>query len=312
VSEIYVVRYREEMKGEWTEFVKSSRNGIFLFDRGYMDYHSHRFEDISLMIYESNKLISVLPINVKGNIAYSHAGLTYGGMVYDERMTSNKMLEAMRAVRSYLSGNNIEVLFYKPIPYIFSKIPSQEDLYALTIMGAKLVKRDLSSAICLSSIPKISKGRKYQVNLAKKNNVLVEKSDEYIAYWKVLEKVISKHGVQPVHSVDEIKLLASRFSENIKLYTASIDEKIEAGIVLYDNGSVIHTQYMAATDTARNVGALDLVISQIIDVYKDCRTYLSFGISTENEGKDLNVGLIRQKESFGARGLVHDLYELHI
>lgn len=310
MSEIYVVRYSEEMKGKWTKFVQSSRNGIFLFDRGYMDYHSHRFEDISLMIYEGNKLLSVLPLNVKGNIAYSHAGLTYGGMVYDESMTSNKMLEAMKAVRSFLSENNVKTLFYKAIPHIFSKIPSQEDLYALTIMGAKLVRRDLSSAICLSSIPKISKGRKYQINLAKKNNVLVEKSNEYITYWKLLEEVISRHGAQPVHSVNEIKLLANRFPENIKLYTASIEGKIEAGIVLYDNGNVIHTQYMAATDTARNIGALDLVISEIIEKYKGCRAYLSFGISTENAGKDLNIGLIRQKESFGARGLVHDFYEL--
>ena len=42
------------------------------------------------------------------------------------------------------------------------------------------------------------------------------------------------------------------------------------------------------------------------------KTYFDFGISTEENGRVLNSGLIDQKEGFGARGVVHDHYELDI
>jgi len=46
-----IIRYTSEKVQEWNAFVATSKNGTFLFNRGYMDYHSHRFEDCSLMFF---------------------------------------------------------------------------------------------------------------------------------------------------------------------------------------------------------------------------------------------------------------------
>ena len=45
------------------------------------------------------------------------------------------------------------------------------------------------------------------------------------------------------------------------------------------------------------------------DVYKN-KKFFDFGISNENEGKIINKGLLKWKESFGARAIVHDFYEV--
>ena len=44
-----IKRYSDRCKDEWDDFVRDSRNGTFLFMRGYMDYHADRFADFSLM-----------------------------------------------------------------------------------------------------------------------------------------------------------------------------------------------------------------------------------------------------------------------
>lgn len=104
-------------------------------------------------------------------------------------------------------------------------------------------------------------------------------------------------------------LLKSRFPENIELYVAKLNNKMIAGTVLFIYDNLVHTQYLAADDTAREVGALDLVISELLTIYKN-KKYFDFGISTENNGRYLNEGLIRQKEGFGGRVIAYNTYLL--
>lgn len=83
-----IVRYTPEHKTEWNRFVAQSKNGTFLFDRNYMDYHSDRFLDFSLMFYLEGRLYALMPANKKGDVFQSHAGLTYGGLVMDAKTTA--------------------------------------------------------------------------------------------------------------------------------------------------------------------------------------------------------------------------------
>ena len=59
-------KYSSKNKDIWNEFIKNSKNGIFMFDRNFMDYHSDRFIDFSLMFYEEEKLIAVMPASLHG------------------------------------------------------------------------------------------------------------------------------------------------------------------------------------------------------------------------------------------------------
>ena len=80
-------RYTSELADEWNQFIAKSKNGTFLFDRRYMDYHADRFNDHSLLFYLGNRLLAVLPAHASGDTLYSHNGLTYGGLVMSSRLT---------------------------------------------------------------------------------------------------------------------------------------------------------------------------------------------------------------------------------
>jgi len=49
-----MVRYSSDKKQIWNDFNRSAKNPLFMFDRDYMDYHSDRFKDHSLMFYKEN------------------------------------------------------------------------------------------------------------------------------------------------------------------------------------------------------------------------------------------------------------------
>ncbi len=308
-----IVRYRIEYKEMWDSFIDSARNSHFFFKRDYLEYHSNRFKDYSLLIFNKKKLISILPANIDNNILYSHQGLTFGGLILNRDIKTIQILEIFELLYNYLKDNSIVKMIYKSIPYIYHRMPSEEDRYALFRLNAKLIRRDISSTIALSSEFKYSKLRRRVINRAKRESLEIVKSDNYREFWRVLREILRvKYRVSPVHSLEEIEYLASRFRDNIKLYIVKRDYRILAGTIIYENRDIVHTQYLANSIEGKEIGALDLLIDYLItNIYRDKR-YFDFGISTENGGRYLNSGLISQKEGFGARGVVHDFYELEI
>ena len=70
----------------------------------------------------------------------------------------------------------------------------------------------------------------------------------------MLDKILIKyHGTHPVHSADELRMLADKFPNNIKLYTAEKNGQIEAGTVLFLQSGVVHTQYLANSDEGKKL-----------------------------------------------------------
>ena len=309
-----VSRYTKEFKDLWNGFVRNSKNGHFFFQREYMEYHSDRFEDFSLLIFDdSERLITILPANLKENILYSHQGLTFGGFLLDDKMKTETMLEIFELMKYFLKEQNIEKIVYKCIPYIYHIKPSEEDKYALFRNDAKLVRRDVSTTIDLNSKIKYQEQRARAVKKAIKNDLIFEESKDFKSYWKILEETLNaQHNAKPVHSVEEIERLATLFPDNIKLFVAIRDNKMLGGTLVFENKTIVHTQYLANSFEGRNIGALDFVIDKLINEVYSNKRYFDFGISNEDAGRYINTGLIAQKEGFGARAVVHDFYELEI
>lgn len=309
-----IIKYTAQYKNLWNEFVNNSKNSHFFFQRDYMEYHSDRFEDFSLMVFdETNKLIAILPANIKKDILHSHQGLTFGGFLVDDRMKTETMLEIFELLKQFLKEQNIEKIVYKCIPYIYHIKPSEEDRYVLFRNDAKLIRRDVSSTIDLTEQVRYSKGRKWTINKAKKESIETFESDDYETFWELLSGVLeSNHEAKPVHTLEEITKLANLFPKNIRLFLAKRNEIIVSGALIYENQNIVHTQYLANSEEGRDLGALDFLIDYLIkNIFKN-KKYFDFGISNEDAGRYLNTGLIAQKEGFGARAVVHDFYELEI
>jgi hypothetical protein len=313
---IKVIQYNEENKELWDDFIQTSTKPMFMFNRNYMDYHRDRFTDHSLMFYDDEKLVSVLPMNIMNDRLYSHGGLTFGGFFFDCSLKQHEMNDCFQALIDYSKKNNIKEIIYKSVPSIYSNEPSEEDRYALYLHHASLEKVEASTAIKFENPIKMPKGRKAQISRARREGVVIEEKtseEDYFDFIELENSVLEKyHDTKAVHTGAELFLLHSRFPENIHLFAAMCDGEMIAGTVIFEYPSVIHTQYMAADETAREIGALDLTIKTVMDKYSSNKKYLDFGISTEQDGYFLNTGLISQKEGFGGRTIVYETYKLPI
>jgi hypothetical protein len=307
--------YTNDDRFAWNHFVVNSKNTHFMFQRDYMEYHSSRFDDFSLMASDDNDtLLAILPANLHNKTLYSHQGLTFGGLCTHRSVTTNMVCEIFRNIIKFLKDTNlIENLVYKRLPDFYATYPSQEDLYALFLLDAKLFRRDVSVAIDMENPLPVSSMRSRRIKKAQNLGVCVEEVTSLSAYWELLEEVLTEHhGIKPVHSASEIQRLRNIFPNNIKCFIAKKDHKIIAGTLIYETANVAHTQYLANSTLGREVGGLDIIISELIKNYYTSKKYFDFGISTEDSGRTLNSGLISQKEGFGARAFVHDFYSLQV
>lgn len=310
--DIRIERYNEALKLRWDDFVRGSRNGTFLFYRNYMEYHGDRFQDHSLVIYDGkDNIVALLPANESERHLQSHAGLTYGGFVTDAKMSTTTMLAVWMAVLDYLLQAGFVDLTYKTIPYIYHKVPAEEDRYALFLAGAALLRRDVLTVINNQYRIKLQERRIRGIKKAEKNGLLVKSGSEFSYFWPILTANLhSRFGVSPVHTLSEIELLRDRFPDNIKLFSCWQAGQMLAGVVIYESGPVAHAQYIAANEAGKRMGALDILFHHIITRFYPHKPYIDFGISNEMDGYVLNTGLIQQKEGFGARAVVHDHYRV--
>lgn len=310
---VEVVRYNIAYKATWDNFVGSSKNGTFLFYRDYMEYHAHRFTDHSLLFYRKGKLIALLPANEAGTELHSHEGLSYGGIVSNSRMKATSMLSIFEAMQLYLKNAGFAKLTYKAIPHIYHQSPAEEDLYALTQNEAALIKRDLNSVIFIEQPLPYSVLRRRILKKAQKFNLDIKQSlmfDDFMSMEQELLK--SKYKLRPTHSKEEIKALAHRFPEHIKLYAGFEHDKMVAGVIIYETQVVAHCQYIGATERGKIIGGLDILFNYLLTNVYPGKRYFSFGVSTEQQGRYLNEHLVRNKESYGARTVVQDFYELKL
>jgi len=310
---INIRRYTSEDKKLWDDFVKKSKNGVFLFLRDYMEYHSDRFQDHSLIFMNGNKPLALLPANLTDHTLVSHEGLTFGGMLTNQKMKTSIMLDIFDALKTYLKLNNIKTLFYKSIPHIYHIYPSEEDLYALFINNAYLVKREVSTTIEMNNKLQYNRGRKRNIQMAEKMGLVFKESDDYRTFMALKEeKLLKKYNVKPTHTAQEMEYLAGKFPENIKLFTVENGGEMIYGLIMYESTNVAHGQYHESTEEGIKQRVPDFVFDRLINNYYKESKYFDFGISTENNGYYLNRGLINYKETFGGRAVVYDTYKMDL
>lgn len=305
-----IKKYTPDLATPWNKFVAASKNGTFLFDRDYMDYHADRFRDFSLMIYRCDKLYALLPGNVEGDTFYSHQGLTYGGLIMSGKTTAADVVEMFRLINDTLRAEGVKTVVYKPVPWIYHEQPAEEDLYAITQLGDVRLTRGLSSTVARQDTNEWYRIRKMGVQKALKAGVIIEETTDFRPFWRVLSHNLqTRYGLKPVHTVEEMELLHQRFPQHIRLFVAKVETEVIGGCVLYVTNRVVHSQYIAASERGRVLHALDLLFNKVISMSLTTHDFFDFGISTENQGTYLNKQLIYQKEGFGARGICYDWYK---
>ena len=315
MGKYHVEKYSSIRYDLWNEFVANAKNATFLFHRDFMEYHQDRFEDYSLLIFDDNQeLIAVLPANRIGETLFSHQGLTYGGIVIHKKTKLSDFISIAKSVFEYLNAEQFQKINFKEIPHIYTQIPSDELQYLMFLMQGNLVRRDVLSVLDLTSNFSFSRDRKNGVKRGIKNNLAVKEEANFELFWNeiLIPNLEVKHQAKPVHSLEEIQLLFSKFPKNIRQFNVYQNDKVVAGTIVFDTDLVAHSQYISGNSDKNELGSLDFLHDYLIsNVFKD-KKYFDFGISNENQGKNINEGLLYWKESFGARAISQDFYEVEI
>lgn len=313
-----LIPYNNDYHDTWNKCLSHCRCQPFLFNREYMEYHSDRFNDCSLLFEHKGKIIALFPASVCGDVITSHGGLTYGGVLSHSSVTAELMLVIYRLLIDYYKFEfSAKEIIIKPVPHIYSSIAEEEQLYSLYVNNAVLIGRGLSQVTNLKDKYELTYLRKRCLVKALKNNIIIHKAtteEQWILYHKMLSDVLEyRHSCKPVHTIDELLLLSHKFPKNIELHLAYKDDEIVAGTILYLSKPVVHAQYIAASLKGREVGALDFLFDTLMhsDKIKDYK-YFDFGISTLHDGTEFNLGLCHQKEGFGGRGICYDTYKISI
>ena len=310
---VEIIRYDATMAAQWNELARLCRNSTFQHQRGYMDYHSDRFTDCSLIALHNGKPRALLPANIDGDTLWSHRGLTFGSwLVPPKHFDVTVMIEVMDATVAWMKDNGLKRLVYKAVPHIYHRYPCEEDLYALFRHHASLIETNISTTIDLSCPLPLDRGNKSGANAARKAGITVGPSEDWQQYWHLLSSLLDeRYDTRPVHTLDEILLLQSRFPDDIRLYTATLDGELLAGVVMYLSAPVAHCQYIGASPRGKDSKALTLLFDYLIqESTRLGYRYFDFGISNEDHGRYLNEGLVQQKSRLGGRGIVYNTFEI--
>ena len=330
--------YTPDDRPAWDECVLRSRNGVFLFLRAYLEYHADRFEDASVVIHAEGhpgRIVAVLPANrqraplqpaehghgttadAHGDTLVTHGGLTFGGLVMDEKLGGTQVVTLLRELLPWLAAHGFARLKYKPTPHLYHRLPSEEDLYALHQLGAQTTQVLLSSTLDLTRPCPASSARKNALRIASRHSIQAGPC-AWEDFWPLLTQTLQqRHGVNPVHSLEEIQLLASRFPDRLEVLggwsSQDPSQQLQAGAVLFHYDGVTHTQYLASSPAGRDSHAQHRVIDTAIESARARgQRWFSFGTSTTEGGRVLNDGLLRHKEMFGARSTILQTLELDL
>ncbi len=317
---IEISLYERGMRDEWDTFCSSAKNGTMLHRRGYMDYHSDRYSDYSLVARDDGgKIVAVLPACRQNETVTSHGGLTYGGWVMPLRhFDATTMLAVMDNAVDFLRRQGVKKLIYKPVPHIYHSYPAEEDLYALFRHGARPAGCNVSTVIDLSRALPPDRGCKSGISHALRSGIETKVPTDFDGeidqFWAMLTELLeSRYGTRPVHTIDEIKLLHSRFPGEIKLVTAHESGEPVAGAVLYVTAGVAHCQYIASTARGRDNRALTLLLHKAVEWAREQGLrYFDFGTSNEDGGRVLNEGLLQQKARLGGRAIAYPTFSIII
>jgi len=311
----YTVRkYTSADYTQWNGFINQAKNATFLFHRDFMEYHQDRFDDYSLIIENEKGWVAVLPANRVEDEVFSHQGLTYGGLVFKYNFERITIITIFESIVNHLIINQFKTFFIKPILSFYTDESFIEIDYFLVQKNANLYRKDMNLFIDFKSDYSISKSKLKHFRRVSSLGLEIREDNNFRLFWEdvLIPRLHEKHSAKPVHSIDEIIYLHSKFPQNIKQYNVYFDNKIITGITLFVFRNGVKSQYGATTSLGEKMRALDFLFITLINEFKEKVYFFDMGTVSENEGKSFNPGLLKQKEELGCSISDQNYYSLEL
>jgi len=321
---VQIFRYTRDHQKEWDRFVRESNNGNLFHYRKFLTYHIGRtFNDHSLIIKKKNRIIALFPAaerTIDGEkVLHSHPGASYGGFVtgvlgYGD---ADRILEIFE---SYCRTRQFRRIFFVPTPVLYFKHYDETLEYALLWRQFATIETYISSFIELSGtaedlLNRINKRkRRYIRNLPENPDLRLEWNKNYDEYYPILVRNKAKHGVQPTHSLEELKKLDQLFPGQLNLLMCYYQNKPIGGTLNFTaNDRVVIIFYNMVDDSHPELQPASLQIWETMRwAHSAGFRFLDFGVSqlplAENPLTP-SKSLILFKEHFGSRNMIRKAME---
>lgn len=297
-----IVNYVDTLIEEWDEFIETSVNGTVYQSRRFLCYHDKRkFEDFSILIYKKEELVCVLPCCKNGDKYFSHKGATYGGPAFSEKVYNVLDLNDIITLIFQHYNNNIE---FRIANAIYNSINNDVLLY---LLGRKMqICPELAWYIDANYdiVENIKNNRNKQLFIKMLKDEKIEcrkfaRDEDYIDFYNMLSKNLhDKHNTCPTHKIDELITLKNLLLNKQSLYLLKKNNTLYGGVyVIKANKNCWYTFYIAKNYDIKNNMSIVYLMKQIqTDARNENVSYIDYGITTENCGETLNVGLSEFKE----------------
>jgi len=305
--ELVVVKYKEEYETVWDDFVNNGIFGTVHHTRAFMNYHpSNRFMDHSILIYYKQELICVVPAckrHATDVCYFSYLGATYGGPVFSNKYCATKYLLPIIDVMLDHYENKIEFRLANNIYF-------KEDIFILyCILGNRLTMvPELSWYVNTNEdfINNITNKRNKSnlIKIIKNTEIHCEKKselDDYMNFYTMLNDGLNaRHDTTPTHTREEFIHLSNILQDKQALYLVKQNNDMILGgvYVIKVTSQCWYTFYISKNiHTDNHAAILYLMYTIHADAKKEGVPLLDYGITTENRGKNINIGLADFKQN---------------
>lgn len=326
-SDCYIQKYQEKEYEAWDKFVlEESVNGTFLQTRKFLNYHpKDRFRDDSLLFFDKKgHLIATCPackeMEKEKKVFYSHKGSTYGGLLIGKKYYNvESVIAIIEQLDIYLKNNKYDKVYLKITPDIFSKKRSDLIQFALEYMNYQsygelnlYVPFNEYKADILSNF---SQGKRTNIHNCEKAGIRIQQlysQNEISIFYQILSETLAKYNISPIHSIEELYDFANvRLRDECEFYGAYIEDEMIAGsmMFIFEPNKSAHAQYLCAKKGFERLSPMSYMYYSMLKIMKERGIEkVSWGITTENCGRYLNMGLAKSKEAYGSSYLVNRTY----
>ncbi|WP_405371049.1 hypothetical protein [Nonlabens sp. Asnod2-A12] len=294
-----IQQYHPDLKRVWNDFIDHSINGTFLLHRDFMDYHHDRFKDHSLLVFNEDALICCIPAHTVQDSIYSHRGLSYGGLILNKISAQNIDL-VLELFVEYVKGHAFAKAELQPPPLSYNTINSEIAKY-LKNYGFKINRVLHNQYVNLKEEVNVSPKKSIGYRNGKFDGLSIHKGSDFKSFWDfvLVPQLDSRHASKPVHNVEEIELLHSRFPEQIIQHNAWRDGELLAGITFFIKDKVVKSQYASSSLKGMKTDAVGFIYMEAMKEFKEKGfSIMDYGPVNERDGA-INEGLLRFKKQLG-------------
>lgn len=322
-----IEKYENQFEDIWDKFVmEDSVNGTFLQTRRFLNYHpAERFVDASIMFYDKGKIVAVCPacsvIEEGEKVFVSHKGSTYGGIIISPTvLRTKKILIILDELEAYLQRLGFSKCILKQTNSLLSFDHTELIEYCLYYKKYMEYKElnlyiDYNRYNTENITERFSKLRKRWVKKCIDAEMYVRElsgEEDIRRFHDILSDNLQKYDLKPYHTVEDLLDLKERFPDAIEFWGCVYHDRVVAVsmVFLFDSGKCAHTQYLAADSQYNEMSPMTYIYYKMIDIYRNRNMrYLSWGITSEHLGMEINENLTNTKEEYGSSHNITRVYE---